>query len=60
MPYPHQLYQILHLKRFLLQFKMSMEMQWRIVNGLIEAQDGVVRWIHAVVFMWPNGYFVNT
>jgi len=34
---------------------MSMEMQWRIVNGLKKAQDGVARWMHALVFMCLNG-----
>jgi len=28
---------------------MNMEMQWRIVNGLTKAQDGVARSIHALV-----------
>ncbi len=23
-------------------------------------QNGVARWMHALVLMWPNGYFVNT
>jgi hypothetical protein len=33
---------------------MNIEMQWRIVNGFTKAQDGVARWMHALVFMWPN------
>jgi hypothetical protein len=60
MPYLDQLYQILHIKRFLLQFKMSMEMQWSIVNGLTKAQDGVAGWINALVLMQPNGCSNNT
>jgi hypothetical protein len=29
-------------------------MQWRIVNGFIKVQDGVARWMFALVFMGPN------
>jgi hypothetical protein len=60
MKYLQYLYQILHLKRFLVQFKMSMEMQWKIMHVLMKAQDGVARWMHALVFMRPNGYSVST
>ncbi len=43
--------------KFLLQFKMKVEM-W--VNGLTKAQDGFVRWMHALVLMRPNGCSVTT
>ncbi len=35
-------------------------MQWKILNGFMKAQDGVARWMHALVFMWPSGCFVDT
>jgi hypothetical protein len=38
---------------------MNMEMQWKRMNGFIKAQEGDAKWMHALVFMWPNGYFVN-
>jgi hypothetical protein len=37
-----------------------MEMQWKILNGSMKAQDGVARWMHALIFMQPNGCFINT
>jgi hypothetical protein len=37
-----------------------MEMQWKIVNGLRMAQDGVARWMHALVYMQPNGCYIST
>jgi len=39
---------------------MSMEMQWKIINRLIKSQNGVARWMHALVFMWRNGYSAST
>jgi hypothetical protein len=31
------------LKKFLLQCKMNMEMQWKIMNGFMKVQEGVAR-----------------
>jgi hypothetical protein len=30
------------------------------MNELTKAQDGFVKWMHALVFMRPNGCYVNT
>jgi hypothetical protein len=59
--YKHQFQtQILHLKRFILQCKMSMEMQWKKMNGFMKAQEGVARLMHALFLMMPSGCFVDT
>jgi hypothetical protein len=35
-------------------------MQWKTMNRFMKAQDGVARWMHALVLTWPNGCSINT
>lgn len=34
-------------------------MQWKIMNEIMKPQNGVAKWMHALIFMQPNGCFIN-